>query len=212
MDPITIAIIVGIIGLVFAVAKATATKKITASTTVSRLIFVVGKTENLDAAFGRAPGMKILAPDGSEVTHLNKCNIGCTNVGTSAIKELKFDVIINGDRKYISVDFKGGAKGVATGASYVSLRDREGVKVSVPFLNPKESLPLSVWFDGPRDQCKVECRLEGVECTAKHAKSTVSDYVRDVGPALAAATPVALWGILESIVNRGDTSGDSGNS
>ena len=199
----------GVIGLIFVVLKGVAANKIKERATGSRLIFLIGKTENLDATFGRGPGTRILAPDGSDVVHLNKCNIGCTNVGALAIRELKFDVVCGGSRKYLSVEFKGDARGVASGAAYVPLQEAEGVRISLPFLNPKESLPISIWFDGSPDKCSLECRLEGVNCTVKQANSAMDDYLREAGHLLAAAAPAALLGILESIVNRGDTSSGS---
>jgi hypothetical protein len=103
---IFLAITVEIIGVIFAALK----RKVggnARSDSAGRLVFVVGKTEDLDNKFGRGPGMRIVAPDGAEVEHLNKCNIGCTNVGTDAIKDFAFEISLPTARKYFLADFFG---------------------------------------------------------------------------------------------------------
>jgi hypothetical protein len=211
---ILVALAVGIIGLIFAVLRSVAANKVKANAAANRLVFVIGKTENLDDGFGRGPGMRIVAPDGAEVEHLNKCNIGCTNVGVDTIKDLRFDVLLPGARKYLSADFKATAKGIASSATYSSLSNltkplSSGIKITLPFLNSKESLPLSVWFDGPADKCEVECRIENVKCVVKRTDRILNDYVRDVGGKLAAAAPAALIVILEALLTGKGSSGDS---
>jgi len=84
-----------------------------------------------------------------------------------------------------------------------------GIKITLPFLNTKESFPLSVWFEGLPDKCQVKCRLEDVNCVVKQTNRVLSDYVQDVGKILATAAPAALIAILEAIVSRSDSSGDS---
>jgi hypothetical protein len=114
---IIVAIIVGIIGLFFAVLKPLAARRVQANA-ANRLIFVIGKTKSLDQEFGQGPGMRIFGPDNTEVTHINQCNIGCTNVATDTIKDLKFEITLPGSRKYLTADFKTTARDIATSASY----------------------------------------------------------------------------------------------
>jgi hypothetical protein len=213
-NAIYIAFAVGLIGLVFAILKSVATSRVKANAAASRLVFVIGKTESLDDAFGRGPGMRIVAPDGAEVEHLNKCNIGCTNVGADTIKDLKFDVLLPGTRKYVLADFKTTAKDIASGATYSPLDSRtkpvsSGIKIALPFLNSKESLPLSLWFDGPADKCEIKCRLANVNCTVKRTDKVLNEYVRDVGSKLAAAAPAAVIMILGTLMSGKSSSGDS---
>jgi hypothetical protein len=82
------------------------------------------------------------------------------------------------------------------------------IKIALPFLNAKESFPVSVWFDGSPDKCDIKCRIPNVDCTVRHTSGILNDYV-SVGRKLAAAAPAALIVVLDSVITWPGSSGDS---
>jgi|ERR1043165_2092537 hypothetical protein len=130
-----------------------------------RLSIFVGRTEDLTKGLRAHRHPVALRFGDKEVKRLNRAWISITNKGNTTISAVELDVVIPGLHE-VSAGSVQAFDSKLEGSIKLTERELEFDKtyrVSVPFLNAKESFDVIVYFDGDADRCEVMCRMEDVQ-------------------------------------------------
>jgi len=132
-----------------------------------RLTLWIEKTEDLSRAFGKHDDFAIVFKQGEqEIQNLNRAIVGVENTGTVNISDLSLEVEIPETHKarFARKDSIDKSLQEAVLLQWKESPNTQArLQISLRFFNPGETFRIILFFDGPSDDCKVYCRIEGVE-------------------------------------------------
>lgn len=170
---------------------------------------VINDTEDLTSALGGHGQLMTVKIGNREVARLMKGGVIIRNSGNSPVKDMSFEIDLDGSPGFWLSVFGEGSdelkKAITIEQGQASGRGgppRKPVKVSVPFLNPKESFGIDVFFDGwNTPECTVSCRMEDV-----YVKTRKASAVRDLVLEQAEGLSFSFFGVSFGISPRKSSS------
>jgi hypothetical protein len=105
--------------------------------------------------------------DDREVLNLNRGMIHVLMRGNTSIDNFKFEIIIRGVHDFVLSQVTSLSDQLSNGVKFDYRKIRTAkpadvIAVSLPFLNPKEGLTVSVFFDNETVDCEVDFRMPDV--------------------------------------------------
>lgn len=128
------------------------------------LTFVIVRTEDLTLPLRRDRNLISFKIDDKEVKEFNRALVFVENTGNVAIKELSFVVRMVGlhNVRLFNMESENAALKENIQAEWDEYAFDDELRVSLPFLNPKESFRVALFFDGKPTDVEVLYRMEGV--------------------------------------------------
>jgi hypothetical protein len=140
-----------------------------------QLTFWVTESEDVTAPLKRQYRDISFNVSGRQFATLNRSSVFVKSTGNRSTGELKFDIEMPGEHiEYLAdIETDDGELKRAIKVSWVEPRQtvdpRFNVTVS-PFMKPKESFKILLYFDGVAENCLVHCRLDDVSTTVKNGE------------------------------------------
>ena len=159
--------------------------------------FWISKSEDITAPLKIAHQAIVFKIGDRELPNLNRAIIAVKNRGNMTIKDLHFEIKIEGNHQGFAETvtenrkLKEAVKGTSVSGAF---------HIDAPYFNPKEMFKVVVFFDGAVSKCTVECRMADVRVKIAHGEyASLKDTVRETfsdPDRLVASVVLALAGAI----------------
>jgi hypothetical protein len=149
-----------------------------------RVILFAGKSESLtDSLKARSGEIAKVTINKQELDSLNRAEVHAYNNGNTSIANFSFEIFLPGPHKFVQPSLNASSLLLQTDVlmKVASVEQYSSVRLTAPFLNPKERLEVAVFFDGKLVEPEVMCRIEDVQCKVRRGLS-IDSYLEDFGP------------------------------
>ncbi|MGJ5141636.1 hypothetical protein ACQR1V_26890 [Bradyrhizobium oligotrophicum] len=149
-----------------------------------RVIFFAGKSESLTESLKARTGeIAKVTINKQELNSLNRAEVHAFNSGNTSIANFSFEILIPGLHQFVQPSLNASSLLLQTDVliKVSSVEQYSSIKLTAPFLNPKERLEVAVFFDGKLVEPEVMCRIEDVRCKVRRGLS-IDSYLEDFGP------------------------------
>src|ERR1700704_2657399 len=127
--------------------------------------FVIARTEDLMLPLRRNQPDISLKVGAREFLSFNRSAVFVRNQGNAVIENFSCDILIPGDHAELIVDLSRIPTKVVETVNHTWFKTAEGdtLRLTMPFLNPKESFSVRIFFDGVSAEAAVLFRMQGVQ-------------------------------------------------
>jgi hypothetical protein len=142
-----------------------------------RVTFLLSNSEDLTLLLRRqSQDVVTFKITGEDWFNLNRAAVVVKNTGNTSIKDLRFDIEIPRSHNHYRAGIANASPDVARNIKITwdepAVFINPSFHVELEFLNRHEFFELYLFFEGTTDNCKVRCRMEGIDVRVKEATPT----------------------------------------